>query len=202
MARTLVVSLGGAQSTFDLAKLDRSKLYGQRKRVPLDPEGRPCTRAALTDDGSFLVQSGMSSQGYFDAAGTWVPSKELVALDADGNPLPQIPSTLGVEQPLKGPVAPDRLLDLRVQSVYALDALAVDDALKRSLLAGDVYEVTFNYRADYHAQSAFLLANEAGELFAMVGDVADPAWRDPEERIPTFEADDEEEDGDLDFEMF
>ena len=31
---------------------------------------------------------------------------------------------------------------------------------------------------------------------------ADPAWRDPEERIPTFETDEEDDDGDLDFEMF
>jgi hypothetical protein len=202
MARTIVVSFGGAQSTFDIAKIDRTKLYGQRKRVPLDPEGRPCTRAALTDDGSFLVQSGMSSQGYFDSAGTWIPNKELVAFDDEGHVLPEIPSTLGVEQALQGPIALERLLDLRVQSVYALDAVSLDDALRASLGAGDVYEVTFNYRADYHAQSAFLLSNEAGELFALVGDVADPAWRDAEERIPTFEADDEEDDGDLDFEMF
>ncbi|MCB9635482.1 MAG: hypothetical protein H6721_25465 [Sandaracinus sp.] len=202
MARTLVVSLGGASSTFDIAKVDRTKLYGQRKRVPLDPDGRPCARAALTDDGSFLVQSGMSAQGYFDTAGSWVPNKELVALDDEGNVLPQIPSTLGVEQTLKGPVGAERLLDLRVQSVYALDAVALDDALKSSLLAGDVYEVLFNYRADYHAQSALLVANETGDFFALVGDVADPAWRDPEERIPTFETDEEDDDGDLDFEMF
>ncbi|MBX3250199.1 MAG: hypothetical protein KF901_23675 [Myxococcales bacterium] len=202
MARQVIVSLGGAKSTFDIAKVDRSKLYGQRKRLHLDPEGRPCTRAALTEDGSTLIQSGMTAQGYFDSAGRWVPNKELVGLDAEGNPLPEVPSTLGVEQKLEGPVPPERVLDLRVLSVYALDPVEVDDALLASLRNGDVYALPFNYRADYRAEDALLLANDAGDAFALVGYLTDPAWRDPEERIPTFEADDGDDDGDLDFEMF
>lgn len=202
MARQVIVTLDGAKSTFDIGKVDRSKLYGQRKRLHLDPEGRPCTRAALTDDGSTLIQSGMTSQGYFDASGRWIQHKELVGLDDDGNPLPQVPSTLGVEQKLEGPVPPDRVLDLRVLSVYALDAVEVDDALLASLKDGNIYSLPFNYRADYRAEDALLLANDAGDAFVLVGNLTDPVWRDAEERIPTFEADDEDDDSDLDFEMF
>ena len=69
MARQIVVELDGIESSFDFAKLDRSKLYGTRKRVALDPDGQPCERADLTSDGAVLLRRGMTAQGYFDEAG-------------------------------------------------------------------------------------------------------------------------------------
>ncbi len=202
MARQIVVSLDGAVSTFDIAKLDRSKLYGRRRRVPLDPEGEKCKRAALTDDGSLMVKSGMTSQGYFTPDEYWVPNKELVGLDAEGALVEKEPSTLGDEQELEGPVDPSDLLDLRLQSVYMLDAEDIIDDLEMSLLEGDIYKFKFNYRADFQAESAFLVANGEGEIFALIGRMTEPAWKDAEEMIAIVEETDEEVDDDLDFEMF
>ncbi|HJN74100.1 MAG TPA: hypothetical protein QGF58_09235 [Myxococcota bacterium] len=72
MARQIAVTLDGVTTCFDFKKVDRSKLYGRRVRVPLDGDGEPCTRASLTADGSTLIRVGMTAQGYFDEDGTWV----------------------------------------------------------------------------------------------------------------------------------
>jgi hypothetical protein len=70
MAKSIVVDRGGAVSSFDFTKVSRSKLYGRRRRMALDPSGRACTRASLTADGSLLILAGMTAQGYFDGEGT------------------------------------------------------------------------------------------------------------------------------------
>ncbi len=203
MARQIVVSgPEGTQSTFDFAKVERSRLYGRRLRVALDPDGQPCVKAALTTDGSLMIKSGMTAQGYFDDEGVWVPNRELVGLDEDGRALQRVESTLGVEQPLKGPVAPERVLDLRISSVYELSPVDVAPELVLALRSGDVFEFQFNYRADYKAETALLLANTEGDLFALVGRPTEPIWHDPQETLsPYGELEDEDAD-DLDFEMF
>jgi len=203
MARQIVVSIDGTPSTFDFSKVDRSKLYGRRRRLPLDPKGNPCTRASLTEDGSQMIRSGMTSQGYFTPDGYWVPNKELVGLDSDGKEVDKVESTLGVEQELSE-AKPEEVLDLKIISVYGLDPTDdVDDDLMERLEEGEIFRFSFNYRADFQAETAFLVANDEGEAFALVGRMAEPLWYDPEETVPTFEEDDEDDDdGDLDFEMF
>ena len=201
MAREIVVGLGGGVSRFSMSKVDRAKLYGRRKRVPLGPDGEQCQTAKLTDDGSTLVLTGMTSQGYFTDAGTWVPNGELVGLDDEGNEVEEIPSTLGVEQVLRGPVDADEVLDLRIDSVYALDPKDLDDALKQALDAGQVFHFSFNYRPGYQANDGYLVSNDAGEIFALVGLRADPVWQDVKAVLPTIDIDDDDDD-ELDFEMF
>lgn len=202
MARQVVVSFEGATSTFEMSKVDRSKLYGRRMRVPLDEHGEKCTRASLTEDGSVMVKSGMTAQGYFDEEGVWFPNKELVGITPEGELAEKEPSTLGVEQELEGPVKPEEVLDLRLQSVYALERWDVDEALYDYLVAGDVFKFKFNYRADFRAETAFLVANPEGDVFAIIGRMTEPVWREAEEMLPTFVEEAEDDDDDLDFEMF
>ena len=52
MAKPLVVSFGGVTASFAVTLVDRSKIYGSRKRVAIDAQGRDCTRAALSSDGA------------------------------------------------------------------------------------------------------------------------------------------------------
>ena len=139
MAKPIIVSLGGVESRFDHEKLDRTKLYGKRQRQVLDPGGSRCEKAELTRDGTLLVRTGMTAQGYFDEGGSWVPSNKLVGLGPDGKPLPMIGSTLGESQKLTGPVDATEVLDLAVRSVYALNPEGLDPKLEAELKAGKVY---------------------------------------------------------------
>ncbi len=199
MARTIVVTLDGNTSSFGFSRLDRKKLYATRKRIPLDSDGDPCKRATLTDDGSMLVTSGMTGQGYFDPTGRWVQTSELVGLDADGTPVEKHPSTLGAPQALSE-VDPDALLDAVVTTVYMLDADEVDAALQARLDAGSVFQFAFNMRADYHVETAFLVANDQG-TFALLGDRFETPWCTLDQ--PVLPEDDDDDDSDeLDFEMF
>ncbi len=200
MAKPIIVSLGGVQSRFDHEKLDRAKLYGRRQRQVLDPGGQRCERAELTRDGTLLVRSGMTAQGYFDEQGTWIPSSKLVGLDADGNPVKEVPSTLGEPQTLSGPVDPTEVLDLAVRSVYVLSPEGLDPKLEAELKAGKVYKFTFCYRGGYAAETAFLVGNGTG-FFALVGVPSQTEWIELQTVI-TETADDADDDEELDFEMF
>lgn len=201
MAKPIVLSRGDALSSFDFKKVDRSKLYGRRRRVPLDPGGKPCTRASLTADGSLLLRPGMTAQGYFAADGTWIPNKELVGLDAEGRPLERLPSTLGAAQPLEGPVPAQDLLDLRVAAVYMLDPTDVDDALSADLSAGKIFRFPFSYRGGYANQVGFLVANPEG-VFAIIGAMTTPEWCTLDAVLPDDFEDEDVFADDLDFEMF
>ncbi len=201
MAREIVVQREGQQGTFSMTKVDRSKLYGRRRRIPLGPDGEPCQRAKLTGDGSLLITQGMTAQAYFTDAGTWVPNGELVGLDDEGQALEPVGTTLGNAQVLEGPVDPSEVLDLRVQSVYALTAKELDPALQKDLEAGQVFRFPFSYRGGYDTDAAYLVANTDGDVFALVGRPTEPTWQDVKAVLPVIDEgiDDDDE---LDFEMF
>jgi hypothetical protein len=56
MAKPIIVSLNGVESSFDHSKVERKRLYGERRRVPLDAAGEPCVKSALTTDGQYLLR--------------------------------------------------------------------------------------------------------------------------------------------------
>jgi len=201
MAKPIIVNWQGKSSSFQLAKLDRSKLYGKRQRWVLDPEGKRCERAELMRDGSMLIRSGMTAQGYFDDDGTWIRNDQLVGLNEAGEPVEKVQSTLGAEQPLEGPLDPSDVLDVTVRSVYMLSPEELDDALKERLLAGDVFRCAFNYRADFNAETALLLVNDDG-YFALVGDPLETRWFELAVAVNETDDDAADDDDELDFEMF
>ncbi len=115
MAKPIIVSVNGVESSFDHAKIERSRLYGSRGRLPLDQDGATCVKAALTVDVLYLLQAGMTAQGYFDEQGRAVARNALVGLDEDGQPLPLKPLTLGVVQPATV-VDPSAVLRCRIEA--------------------------------------------------------------------------------------
>ena len=201
MAKPIVVNYLGQTTNFDHKKLSRKELYGRRKREVVDRNGVACRRAALTDDGRFLLVSGMTAQGYFTDSGRWVPNKELVGLDEDGQQVDSVPSTLGVEQQLEQATTAD-LLDLQVASVYRLKAEHIDDGLAKQLDAGILFRCPFNYRADYYAETLIILKNEHG-VFGLVGIPTPTEWTDAATVQPAVaDGSDDLFEDDLDFEMF
>ncbi len=201
MAREIILERGGRQSRFGIGKVDRDKLYGVRRRIPLDPADEACERAELTADGSLVLRSGMTQQAYFDAEGVWIPHSDLVHLTPDGEEAERHDSTLGVPQPLES-VEPTALLDTQVNAVYALDAAEVDAELQAALDKGEIFRFPFNYRAGYNLQQAYLVGNKAG-VFALIGQPTETEWCElARPVVDDFEDEGDDLDDDLDFEMF
>ena len=199
MAKPIVLSVDGVESIFDHAKLDRARLYGARKRVPLDEAGSPCVKAALTVDGLYLLQAGMTSQGYFDEDGRWLQRSQLVGMDPDGNVLELKPSTLGIAVSAES-VDPSELLRFTVNSVYMLTPSSLDGKLASRLEAGELFRFGFNYGSDYREETAFLVKNTDG-YFCLVGVITIPSWCEPGQ-VAVVDSVDEESADELDFEMF
>ncbi len=198
MAKPVVISRDGKEYSFDSVRVDRAKLYGVRKRVPVDVNGNPCVRASLTLDGSHLLLSGMTAQGYFNVAGRAISRQDMVGLDSQGNTVELIPSTLGISQVLEGPVSPSDVLDLDVESIFCLDPLEANSDLLAQLKLGVVYKFLFNYIAGLEIETAYLVANDDA-IFAIVGKAASGEWIDEAAVYVPLDGDDIDA-GDLDFE--
>lgn len=197
MAKPVMVVFSDHTISFAPTRVDRSKIYGARKRIPVDTAGRPCVRAALTSDGSQLLASGMTAQGYFTTDGRWVARSEMVGVDADGTLVDSKPSTLGVPQIAVGPVDPLEVLDLEVESVFFLEAEPTAGGGIDKLKGGEIYKVPFNYSAGLETEVAYLVANDEG-VFALVGKPVVERWVDEGEAFTPPEV--TEEPDDLDFE--
>lgn len=169
MARGMVVNFAGEVTEFDLAKVEREKLYGRKLRVVVDAKGRACQPALLSRDGSAVMPPGCVASLYLDEGFDVVERSELKAVDEAGKPLALAPSTLGAPQDLEGPVDASRVLDHGITTVYQLKASALGPTLQAALEAGKIFKTRFNYREDYQAQTAFLLQNESG-IFALIGE--------------------------------
>jgi hypothetical protein len=166
MARGIIVVFDGEQSDFELARLDRDRLYGKKVMEVLDDQGERCVPALLSRDGSMLLPPGGTTRIYVDDRFDTVERSEVKPVDADGVPLTMKPSTLGVAQ-TAALVPPERVLDHTVTAVYELAPTAIGANLRAALEGGAIAEIRFNYRNDYDDSPAFLLKNEAG-FFALV----------------------------------
>lgn len=199
MARALVLSLGGEESRFQIVKVDREKLYGKKERVVVDEENRPCTPAWLTADGSALVPAGGTAHVWIDERWDATEMNARKAVDADGQPLVQHPSTLDVPQEARR-VPADRVLDHLTHTVYELAPEALGAAARAALEEGAILEVPFAYRGGYEADRAFVLQNAEG-IFALVGRPTGFQMLSHQVQPELESPEGDELEGDLDFSM-
>ena len=85
MQKTLEVVFNGKVSSFTVTKIDRSKLYGSKKRIPVDTQGQECSAAALTRDGRYILPTGGTALLYLDEKEDVVERNQLQAVDPDGS---------------------------------------------------------------------------------------------------------------------
>ena len=199
MAKPIIIRKDERDSIFQLKKIERKKLYGFRKRLAVDENNDECKRASLTEDGQVLIKSGMTSQGWFIEGGKQIESSEIGVIDEDNNELELIPSTLGVNQNLEGPLNPKELLDMTVTTVYSLLPDQISKDLESSLDKGEIWKFSFNFRADYRMETGVILKNDAG-YFAIIGIPNQINMLSHNAPLP--EEDDDDEEDELDFEMF
>ena len=198
MAKPIIISKDKKDSIFQLKKIERKKLYGFRKRLAVDENNDECRRASLTEDGQVLIKSGMTSQGWFIEGGKQIESSEIGVIDEDNNELELVPSTLGVNQNLEGPLNPKELLDMTVTTVYSLLPDQISNDLESSLDKGEIWKFSFNFRADYRMETGVILKNDAG-YFAIIGIPNQINMLSHNAPLPE---DDDDDDDELDFEMF
>ncbi len=168
MAKAIALRLAGEVNSFAFSRLDRYKLYGRKERQVVDQDGNRCSSAYLSSDGAALVPSGGLAMLYVDESFATIERSTLRAVDDQGADVPLLSATLGVEQDLEGPVAPQRLLDHTIHAVYQLQCEALGTQLDAALAAGGIFCTPYNFRDDYQRQTLFLLRNDNG-TFALLG---------------------------------
>jgi hypothetical protein len=201
MARQLEITHQDASALFTLTKITRSNLYGRKKRIPVDCRGRPCTRAALTRDGRFVLTAGTTASVYLDEAGDSVERSEIGVVGEDGRLLDAEQSSFDHPVVFGNPVASDALLDCTIMNVYALDPVTIPPSLDMLLTDGNIFRFPFRFKAGSAEHTGFLLKNQVG-YFLLVGRAAGFGFIGLEEADISLSEDDEERlDVDLDFSM-
>ena len=159
MERTLEVACEGTASSFAISKLSRATLYGSKRRVPVDAEGRPCRAAALTRDGRFLLPPGSTATLYLDNEGNAVERAEITSAgkhqDAQRNG----------GQPEAATAA--EVLDCAIRQVYALTPVAIGEPLEGLLTATGMCRLPSD--PAFAGAARFLVKNDAG-YFLLVGE--------------------------------
>lgn len=108
MAKPLVFQFGGKEVSFQMNKVDRSKLYGFKELEVLDEKKRPCELATLSGDGQTVVGRGGTGLAYNSSDGLWCNKGELTPVDIEGNEIEPVKSSFNAPNPLGEEVSIDR----------------------------------------------------------------------------------------------
>lgn len=198
MAKEVVFTLGGQECKAGITKVDRDKVYGWTESKYTDASGNICRWATLLDDGKTIIATGGSALKKIDTLGREIDKTTLMAVHLDGQPATLLPSVFD------GPVALDTTrtledyLSMDVKSVYQLSITEGLGALLDELKKHSVLYFSFNYRADYEADDAFILAQDQN-IFIVIGAIRNFEYVSL--NAPIIEAVEAEESDDLDFNM-
>lgn len=200
MAKTINLTYGAETAIFAYKPIDRTVLYGKRRRVAFDIDGKECTKASLLADGSLLIRSGMTAQGYFTEDDTWVPQSELEAINLDGTKPELFPATVG-ENVAAEKISAVEALSLRFDTTYSLEPEELPAGLKQELDSGSIFKFPFNPRADYQVETGILVSNENG-YFALIGQEVQYQYSALSSVVSVVDEAASDSSDDLDFEMF
>jgi hypothetical protein len=154
----------------------------------------------LLEDGSLLIKSGMTAQGYFTPDKVWVPQGDLEAINPDGSTPELFPATVG-EEVVATELSPIDALNIRFGTTYALEAETLSEGIKKELDSGVILTFPFNPRADYEVETGILVGNDNG-YFALIGQKAEYEFVGLASVVSVTEEANSDTSDDLDFEMF
>lgn len=160
MARSLTFRYEGKSFECEIAKVDRSKLYGKVSIETLDSESRRCTLATLAYDGRTVIPFGGTALGYMNPDGEWLSRDELTPVDLEGNPLEEAESSFKLTINLDTTTTLEDYLDHSVRLCYELDDSFIEADFKEALLSGKIFKFQFSYRGGVSVDPAFILAND------------------------------------------
>jgi hypothetical protein len=170
MARPLILSLDGQEIAVSLVKVDRERLYGAVEVEAFDEKGKPATIKVLAADGRTLLDKGGTALATVDEEGNSVSRTELKPVDANGDPIELVPSSFNQTNVLERAEAEDYLSQI-VKSVYLIEPAEGADLeyINDHLASGQMFRFPFSYRGGVDHDSAFVVGNEKGDAFMVVG---------------------------------
>jgi len=170
MPRTLSFNLSGNQVDFEMHKVDRSRLYGFKELLVLDEDGEACELNTLAEDGKTLIGKGGTGIGYVDADGSWIEKSNLTAVDLEGNEITPVASSFSAPVELGDKVDAEDLLNHNIRLIYRLECEDLDAQLSKELSEGAIFKFPYSFRGGLEADAGFLMHNDSGEIFFLVGD--------------------------------
>ncbi|QEG20647.1 hypothetical protein [Mariniblastus fucicola] len=185
MPRTLSFNFGGSQVDFEMHKVDRTRLYGFKETLVLDEDGEPCELNTLAEDGKTLIGKGGTGIGYVDADGNWVEKADLTAVDLAGNKIVPVPSSFAAPIELGQRADSEDFLNHNIRLIYRLESEELDEKLAAELSEGAIFKFPYSFRGGLEADAGFLLHNEAGEIFFLVGDASSVEYVGLQQAAPT-----------------
>ncbi|NNE68180.1 MAG: hypothetical protein HKN33_16570 [Pyrinomonadaceae bacterium] len=175
MARKLTFTIPKKKAKFDVAitKVDRSKLYGDTRVEAFDENGEKCELVSIASDGQTLFGRGGIAFATMNQDGNFVEKSTLTPIDDEGEVIEMSESSFSGEIELTETTSVEDYLSHLVKSVYMLENAEDPEALRELLTDGDIYKFNFSYRKGIIVDTAFLLANEAGEPFMILTSPSD-----------------------------
>jgi len=170
MPRKLIFNFDGETLSFEMNKVDRSRLYGFKDLEVLDENGAVCELATLADDGKTLIGKGGTGIGYLTADGNWSNKEELRPVNVEGDPIEPVASSFAAPIELKTETTVDDYLNHNIRLVYVLTVTGDAERLRKNLKDGAIYCFDYSYRGGLVADHGFLLMNESEEIFFLVGE--------------------------------
>ena len=202
MGRKLVFKYDGEPLAFEMNKVDRSRLYGSKSLRVLDDSGKECELATLADDGKTLIGKGGTGIGYVTADGNWTHKDNLQAVNVEGESIVPVPSSFAAPIELEHQVTVDDYLNHNIRLVYKLTTEVAYENLRQALNDGAIFKFDYSYRGGLEADAGFLLMNDAGEVFFLVGDETDVEFIGLQQTAAVTPVDEATTTGDLmDFDM-
>jgi hypothetical protein len=169
MAKPLVFQWRDRQFSFQMAKVDRARLYGFKESEVLDDLGQRCELATLAQDGQTVVGRGGSALGTLTADGTWIEKTQLRPVDTAGQTIQPVPSSFAAPVPLVEHASPEEYLDCAVRSIYLMETADDIGPLADELKQGTIYRFPYSFRGGLEPDQAFLLASIEGKVFCAIG---------------------------------
>jgi len=169
MAKPLNFKIADAIYDLEPLKLDRKKLYGWTEKIVLDDEENECNTLSLYPDLAMIIPKGGTGLGAVGVDGSWVEKSDMMYINEDGTPATLVPSSFDGEIELNRSVTLEKYLEHNITSVYSLQGEENHpDFVKAIQDNKDIFTFTFNFRADYEGDPAFVIEND-GEVFVLVG---------------------------------
>lgn len=203
MAKPLIFRFGDGEISFNLTKIDRSKLYGSREVEVLDEQGGTCELATLAGDGRTVVGRGGTGIGYLAPDGIWCEKSKLAAVDLEGNAIEPVPSSFSASIPLVETSSVDEYLEHNIRSIYSLQTDDDASALLEELRKGTVFKFPYSYRGGLESDAGFLLAGADDAVFLAVGNPTNVEFVGLQQTAAVVEEEEgaEDEAGAIDFDM-